>query len=128
MKLLSICLTVLFVAASSLATSSASLVRGNAEGPSVADIPSATTPRKHVVTIREFVFEPAELRVSLGDTVVFVNEDVVPHTATADDRTWDSGLMKHQDVWELRVDANTAESYFCLYHPNMKATLQIVDP
>ena len=94
----------------------------------VADTRSATTIRTHLVKIKDFAFDPAMLRVAVGDAVVFVNEDAVPHTATANDRSWDSGLMKTQDIWRLVIDAETAESYFCFYHPGMQATLQIVHP
>jgi len=35
------------------------------------------------VTISNFVFEPSVVTVSAGDTLVFVNKDGAPHTATA---------------------------------------------
>jgi plastocyanin len=35
------------------------------------------------VEIREFKFEPETLTVHEGDTVVWKNDEIVPHTATA---------------------------------------------
>ena len=41
------------------------------------------TPRTHTVKIEGMAFVPATLEVSVGDTVEWINEDLVPHTATA---------------------------------------------
>ena len=43
---------------------------------------SRSTPETHEVPIRGFAFEPATLVVVQGDTVVWSNHDIVPHTAT----------------------------------------------
>src|SRR5687768_16670336 len=51
------------------------------------------TPKRHVVEIRGFEFEPAILQVSAGDTVTWINRDLVPHTATAG-KEWDTGKVE----------------------------------
>ena len=38
-------------------------------------------PRTHTVTIDGFRFQPERLTVARGDRIVWVNKDVVPHTA-----------------------------------------------
>jgi len=38
-------------------------------------------------------FNPAELTVHRGDRVVWVSKDLFPHTATAKDKTFDSGTI-----------------------------------
>ena len=53
-----------------------------------------TPPRTHTVEIRGMEFHPAALTVTVGDTVVWINRDIVPHTATAGSRTeWDTGAL-----------------------------------
>ena len=40
-------------------------------------------PVTHTVTIDATSYQPARLAVHAGDTVVWVNKDLIPHTATA---------------------------------------------
>lgn len=87
----------------------------------------ATPPssRQHIVQIRGFAFEPAELRTQPGDTVVWINRDVVPHTATAHDRRWDTGDIAAGGSALRVLGNNEAADYFCLYHPGMKGRLTV---
>jgi plastocyanin len=82
-------------------------------------------PRRVVIEIRGFRFAPETVRLRPGDTVVWVNRDLVPHTATAADRSWDSGLIKPGGRWTMTVTFRTGLAYFCRYHPSMKAGLRI---
>jgi len=79
---------------------------------------------KHVVA-RNFAFEPSELEVTPGDTVVFENLDFVPHTITEADRAWDSGSVAPDSVWVLVVRTGGVVRYECRFHPGMKGTLVI---
>ena len=47
-------------------------------------------PVTHTVTIDATRYQPARLVVHAGDTVVWVNKDVIPHTATAKGGGFDS--------------------------------------
>lgn len=58
-----------------------------------------------------------------GDTVVFINRDFAPHTATATDESWDSGELKKDERWEIIVTEGMTLDYFCRYHVTMTATL-----
>ena len=78
-----------------------------------------------MVDIRGLKFQPVELVVAPGDTIVWINHDIVPHTATAGDKSWDSKSIGKQGQWETVVQSGMAEEYFCRFHPNMKARLQI---
>ena len=82
-----------------------------------------SAPKEHIVEIRNLTFIPAELDVSPGDTITWINYDFVPHTVTADDKSWDSGLIEANGKWQIVVIKGTYESYFCRFHPNMKANL-----
>src|SRR5215217_7441712 len=51
--------------------------------------PNSTT----TVEIRNIAFIPAQLNIAPGTTVTFVNRDDVPHTATSDNKLFDSGEL-----------------------------------
>ena len=80
---------------------------------------------RHEISIRNFVFEPENLTVMPGDRVLFTNHDLAPHTATADDGSWDTETLDQGQSVELTVTADWSAGYFCAYHPTMTATLTI---
>ena len=82
--------------------------------------------QQHVVEIRNLEFTPKKLDVKPGDTITWINHDLVPHTVTADDESWDSGLINTNAQWQTVVKADMFASYFCRFHPTMKARLDIV--
>jgi len=68
-------------------------------------------------------FTPATLTVSKGERVVWVNKDLFPHTATADDKTFDSKEIAANASWTY-VAAKAGEyPYGCTLHPTMKSKL-----
>lgn len=75
----------------------------------------------HVVEIRQFKFYPAQLRVKPGDTIVWKNLDIAPHTATS--AKWDSGNLNKNQSWTLEVTEKGTIEYICAYHPAMKGTI-----
>lgn len=80
-------------------------------------------PRTHTVEIRGFAYVPATLSVAVGDTVVWINRDVVPHTATRDAAAWDSGTIDAEASWSLVAGAPGSQPYFCVFHPTMRGEL-----
>lgn len=78
-------------------------------------------PRRHTVQIHDFAFVPASLQVRAGDSVTFVNRDPVPHTATANDGSWDTGELLAGATRTVAVKG--AGGYRCVYHPVMKGAL-----
>ena len=90
------------------------------------DVLSPADSRHHVVEISEFRFSPTELTVRIGDTVEFINRDVVPHTVTELEKNWDSGFLGAEQSWTLKINQQTAAEYFCAYHPSMRGSLKIV--
>ena len=77
----------------------------------------------HTVIIGNFKFSPKVLRVKPGDTIVWVNQDIVPHTATALDKSWDSGAIGSNESREMVIKKAQTLSYYCFYHPGMTAKL-----
>lgn len=89
---------------------------------------SVSAPRKaqtHTVTVENMVFNPASLTVAVGDTVVWVNKDLVPHTATTQKKGFDSGIIGAGASWRLTMQEKGDWSYLCTLHPAMKATVRV---
>ena len=84
----------------------------------------AHEPRTHRVAIRAMQFDPAALEVDAGDVVVWTNEDVVPHTATAAG-TFDSQSLANKQQWRYTAMQPGVYSYGCTFHPTMKGTLTV---
>ena len=83
----------------------------------------------HVLEVRisGFVFTPERLEIFEGDTVIWINDDVAPHTATAVDGDWDTGRLRKGQQASHTFEATNEFEYFCVYHPHMKARV-IVRP
>jgi len=77
--------------------------------------------RVHAVAMRGFQYVPATLNVAVGDTVAWTNEDVVPHTATAADRAWDTGSLEAKGSGRVVIARAGTHRYGCAFHPGMKA-------
>ena len=80
-------------------------------------------PKIHHVEITNFEFSPKWQEVHSGDTVIFVNKDIVPHTVTALDGSLNSGDLLTGDRWSMEVTSTGAFDYFCEHHPVMRGTL-----
>lgn len=85
----------------------------------------AASAQTHIVHIGKFKFDPGELIVAPGDTVIWINDDPVPHTVSSEDASWESDRLDASDQWELVVLEGMSESYICRYHPTMTARLQL---
>jgi plastocyanin len=100
--------------------------RGGAGGP-------GTTPENPLVvagdTVRivmdRIMYETPYLVVSPGTTVIWVNDDDVVHTATANDGAWDSGFIPPGQSWARTFDRQGEHAYHCIPHPNMVGTIVV---
>ena len=77
------------------------------------------------VEIRRFRFVPAELTIKEGESVVWMNHDAAPHTATATDGAWDTGALKRGERAVVRFEKAGRYRYICAYHPNMKGEVVV---
>ncbi len=73
--------------------------------------------------MRAFQYQPASLTVQFGDTVTWINDDLVPHTATAGAKRFDSGSVDARGSWRYVAERKGTFSYECTFHPMMKGTL-----
>ncbi|MGE5803031.1 MAG: plastocyanin/azurin family copper-binding protein [Gemmatimonadota bacterium] len=86
---------------------------------------SSPPPRAHTVEIRGMEFHPAVLTVAPGDTVVWINRDLVPHTATAE--SWGTKQLAQGQVGRVVARHTGRVAYACILHPTMHGALVIRD-
>ena len=70
------------------------------------------------------MISPAEASAKGGDTIEWINKDIVAHTATARNGDWDV-TMPPKKTGALVLKKAGMIDYYCRFHPNMKATLAV---
>ena len=76
------------------------------------------------VIIQGMQSQPAKLTINSGDTVLWINKDIVTHNVTEDTaQTWTSGDIVVDSSWRL-VPKNDF-NYLCSIHPTMKGSVTI---
>jgi len=76
------------------------------------------------ITMENLVISPADASAKVGDTIEWINKDILAHTATARNGDWDVMLPPKKNGSVVLKKAGTVE-YYCRFHPNMKATLAV---
>jgi plastocyanin len=79
----------------------------------------AATPAATEVRVDNFTFTPPALTVAAGTTVVWVNADDIPHTVTANDRSFRSKVLDTDDRFSFTFNTPGEYTYFCSLHPHM---------
>jgi plastocyanin len=83
-------------------------------------------PKIHTVIMEGMVFQPDVITVASGDTIVWVNKDMVPHSATSAAGGFDSKVIQANKSWRHTAQQKGEFDYICSYHPaTMKAKLQV---
>lgn len=78
------------------------------------------------VSIKNFVFGPTDLAVSVGDTIVWTNDEAgIGHTATSNDGLWNSEMLRPGDTFEFTFTEAGTFTYFCTIHPSMQASITV---
>jgi plastocyanin len=75
------------------------------------------------VTIANFAFHPQVLTVAAGTKVTFTNTDGSVHTATASDRSFDSGRLVQGATFTAKITKST--KYYCSIHQYMTAEIKV---
>jgi plastocyanin len=68
------------------------------------------------VTMLDFSYEPIELEVTVGTTVIWDNAGEVQHSATADDGSFDTGLFDPGQQASVTFDTAGTFPYYCTLH------------
>ena len=81
--------------------------------------------KTHAVRIEGMKFVPERLEVAAGDTVVWTNKDIVPHTVTAQQAKIESGELQTGKSFKLVARKPGEIDYICRLHPVMKGTVVV---
>lgn len=75
------------------------------------------------VKIDKMVFSPAEFEAKIGDTIEWINNDILAHTATVRGE-WDVVIEPKRSARLVLKTAGAVE-YYCRFHPNMRGRIGI---
>ena len=89
--------------------------------------PSGEAARAEKVKIVEFVYGPDPVTVQVGGKVTWQNEDTAPHTATADDGSFNTGTIERGKIESETFKQAGTFTYFCEIHPTMHGTVEVVE-
>ena len=78
------------------------------------------------VAIDKMEFSPAQIDVKVGDTIEWVNKDILAHTATAKGG-WDVVIPPKKSA-SMVVRAAGSVDYYCRFHPNMMGRITVSAP
>jgi len=77
------------------------------------------------VEIRDFAYDPDPIEVAAGTTLAWTNQDDVPHTATAEDGSFDTGRIDTGQDGSATFDQPGTYAYVCTFHPKMAGTVVV---
>ena len=89
--------------------------------------PAGSVERSVKVEIVDFAYDPEPARVATGGKVIWQNMDSAPHTATADDNSFDTGTLEEGKLKSESFKQAGTFTYFCEIHPTMHGTVEVVD-
>lgn len=85
----------------------------------------AAPARTHTIIVDKMKFGPAPEGVRVGDTIVWVNNDMFRHTATSRQSGFDIDLPPRGGRGQVVVRAAGTVNYLCRFHPNMTGQITV---
>jgi plastocyanin len=95
------------------------------EGQSGSD--EGTAVRAGKVEIVDFSYRPDPITIEAGGKVIWVNRDSEPHTATAEDGSFDTGTIEEGKLKSESFKEPGTYAYICSLHPEMEGTVEVVE-
>src|SRR5215210_6652753 len=77
------------------------------------------------VNIGDNFFDPPQSAVEPGSTITWTNNGDEPHTVTADDGSFDSGMLNPGDSYTVAFDGQGTLTYHCTIHPEMRGSVTV---
>ena len=85
-----------------------------------------------VVKIKDFVFDPEEIKIKAGTTIKWVNEDSSPHLVASDPHPThtdlpglQSNMLSQGDEYKFTFIKQGTFGYHCHLHPSIKGTITV---
>ena len=79
---------------------------------------------EYTITLGNMDYGSAPSSLKVGDTITFVNHDTVIHSVTARDHSFDLRINPGRSAKLTLMQAGRIQIY-CLFHPNMRTTLNV---
>ena len=86
--------------------------------------PAAAAPQTHVIVMDKMKFGSVPANIRRGDTILWVNRDMVRHSATAANRSFEVDLPPKTQK-RMTVRASGEIPFMCKYHPGMRGVLKV---
>jgi plastocyanin len=87
---------------------------------------SASVPAASQVTIATVKYSPEALEIKTGETVVWINNDLTPHTVTSQaGGELNSGSIEPGASWNHKFVLPGTFPYYCTFHTEMKGTITV---
>jgi len=99
----------------------------NSQSGGNASAPSGDAVRAAKVEIADFAYDPDPVTVEEGGKVIWINRDSAPHTATADDGSFDTGTLEEGKLKSESFKEPGTYAYICSVHPDMHGTVEVVE-
>ncbi len=81
-------------------------------------------PHSFTVEIRKMKFYPEEITVHKGDTVIWINNDMVTHCITEEKtKAWTSSEIQAGSSWKKAITKGS--DYYCAIHQVMKGKILV---
>ena len=77
------------------------------------------------VKIDNFAFAPQRVVVKPGTTVIWINDDDIPHTVASSAKLFKSNALDTKDKFSFTFTTAGAYEYFCSLHPHMTGTIVV---
>jgi plastocyanin len=79
------------------------------------------------VEIVDFTYDPDPVTIQAGGKVIWINRDSEPHTATAEDGSFDTGTLEEGKLKSESFKEPGTHAYTCSIHPSMRGALEVVE-
>lgn len=80
------------------------------------------------VSINKSIFDPVEIKVPLGTTIIWTNRDSVPQALISDQDVFQSPLLKPGETFSYTFNQKGEYPYHEINNGEMKAKIQVENP
>jgi len=102
-------------------------VAASARGKTLSARPAATATAAGPVAVHisNFTFGPKMVTVKVGQTVTWTNDDDIPHTVVATDKSFRSKVLDTGQSFSFTFAKPGQVAYFCSLHPMMTGKVTV---
>ncbi len=84
---------------------------------------SIQKPKLYTVEIKDMKYVPDDITVNKGDTVLWINRDMMSHDVTEEGNAWTSSVIPADSSWKMEVAEPS--NYYCSIHVVMKGKIRV---